>query len=110
MGMFNWVDHRAPCRRCQYELTSKNWQTKDSVRPLWCEVVPLFEVENLYALCPQCGAWNQYTVQKHVTEVHNHGVNFGVVEVVKTIKYTLIRDEEEERRINADLDAAKKKP
>jgi phage FluMu protein Com len=60
MGMFDYVNFKAPCKKCGKELT--NFQTKD----LECELVVVEpeKCERFYDSCPDCKTWNEYEVIK----------------------------------------------
>jgi hypothetical protein len=62
MGMFDYVDHEAPCRKCGAIL--RDFQTKN----LSCELrkVKPEDIEHgvFYTNCDNCGAWNEYTVRR----------------------------------------------
>lgn len=58
MGMFDWVNYKAPCWKCGEEL--KGFQSKDADCVL-ARMEPM-DVEHFYDLCPKCGTWNQYRV------------------------------------------------
>ena len=55
MGMFDYVQYEAPCKKCGYILTE--WQSKDGDCTL--DTIQPEEVENLYTSCPECKTWNE---------------------------------------------------
>lgn len=61
MGMFDYVNYEAPCRKCGHILTVDNFQTKDHHQLL--AVVKPKKIKNFYTSCPQCRTWNEYTVK-----------------------------------------------
>ena len=67
MGMFDYVNYRAPCLKCGYPLTEKHFQSKDHHCLL--QVVAPKKVRNFYSSCPQCRTWNEYKVKVKVKAI-----------------------------------------
>ena len=56
MGMFDYVQHEAPCYNCGEILAV--WQSKSG--DCWLDTLTTDEVTNFYTSCDECGAWNEY--------------------------------------------------
>lgn len=66
MGMFDWV--RMPglrCYNCDREMPEKGWQSK-SGECLLDELEPK-DVKDFYAICKECGTWNEYETEREIT-------------------------------------------
>lgn len=59
MGMFDYVKHEAPCYKCGATISS--WQSKDG--DCLMEMLTTDGVDNFYADCPKCRAWNEYSIE-----------------------------------------------
>jgi hypothetical protein len=57
MGSFNWVNVEVTCPKCGHSV--KNFQSKD----FDCDfsTVDPQQVSNLYASCPNCNYWIEFT-------------------------------------------------
>lgn len=56
MGMYDYIDFKAPCVKCGTEIL--NWQSKDGDCVLGT-LQPL-QVNHFYSYCPSCGEWHDY--------------------------------------------------
>lgn len=56
MGMFDYVDHEAPCFKCGEMLD--DWQSKSGDCSL--DTLSTDEVDNFYTSCDKCKTWNEY--------------------------------------------------
>ena len=60
MGMFDWVNFKAPCPNCGTEVTG--WQTKSTDCTL--STVTPAEAGNWYSSCSKCGLWIEYNIER----------------------------------------------
>jgi hypothetical protein len=67
MGMFNWVNYKAPCPNCGMEIT--DWQTKEG----YCHMVTIepWQVKLFYTTCPYCNIWIDANVDAEVEQIVN---------------------------------------
>jgi len=62
MGMFDYVNYKAPCPNCGVELN--RWQTKDDCCCL--TMLEPWQVKYFYAICGNCGTWIDATVEAEI--------------------------------------------
>jgi len=78
MGMFDYVKFKANCYKCKELIENEEdgetpeWQTKDSDCHLDILEPENEDVEEFYAICPHCKAWNEYKKQNRYVLVKKY--------------------------------------